>query len=225
MPEARRCPSWPVRLRPRARRDPCDGGRRGSSGRPACASADGSRASWPGGGCSAGRCACSRVSPMGSGGRRRCVARSPAYWAGGERVDRRRPRSASPWKPTEPPNRVCRWDRTISPTGPDEAASAMGMREGSQTAELHDTGAREGGSNPRGATAPHAARTPCSFGEAKQSDTPSSRRLSAPARLSGCRSLVTFSLRPPIHPPVHRVWTKCGQGCMGAFADCVTLWA
>ena len=37
--------------------DPCAAARRGSPGRPAYASADGSRGSWPVGGCSAGRCA------------------------------------------------------------------------------------------------------------------------------------------------------------------------
>jgi hypothetical protein len=47
-------------IRPRVRRDPCGDAPRGSRARRACASAAGSRASWPGGGCSAERCACSR---------------------------------------------------------------------------------------------------------------------------------------------------------------------
>ena len=47
-------------LRPTASRGPCGGARRGSSGRRGCACAGGSRGSWTVGGCSAGRCACSR---------------------------------------------------------------------------------------------------------------------------------------------------------------------
>ena len=46
-------------LRPRAGRGPWGGERRGSSGRRACACAGESRGSWPGDGCSAGKCACS----------------------------------------------------------------------------------------------------------------------------------------------------------------------
>lgn len=47
-------------VRPRARSDPYADERRGSRGRRASACADGSRGSWPGAGCSAGTCACSR---------------------------------------------------------------------------------------------------------------------------------------------------------------------
>ena len=46
------------RVRPIAARGPCGGDRRGWRARPGCASAAGSRACVPGGGCSAGRCAC-----------------------------------------------------------------------------------------------------------------------------------------------------------------------
>ncbi len=49
------------RLRRRARRGPCGGGRRGWRDRRGCACAGGSRGSWTDGGCSAGRCACSRL--------------------------------------------------------------------------------------------------------------------------------------------------------------------
>ena len=48
------------RLRPRASRGPCGDGWPGSNGRRGCAYAGGSRGSWTDGGCSAGRCACSR---------------------------------------------------------------------------------------------------------------------------------------------------------------------
>jgi hypothetical protein len=47
-------------VRPTASRAPCGGERRGSRGRRGCACAGGSRASWPGDGCWAGRFACSR---------------------------------------------------------------------------------------------------------------------------------------------------------------------
>ena len=53
------------RLRRRARCGPCDGERPGSRGPRGCACAGGNRGSWPGVGCSAGRCACSRESPLG----------------------------------------------------------------------------------------------------------------------------------------------------------------
>ena len=49
------------RVRRRARRGPCGGARRGWRGPHAYACAAGSRASWPGAGCSAGRSACSPV--------------------------------------------------------------------------------------------------------------------------------------------------------------------
>jgi hypothetical protein len=49
------------RVRRRACCGPCGGGPRGSRGRRGYASADGTRAPCGGGGCSAGRCACSRV--------------------------------------------------------------------------------------------------------------------------------------------------------------------
>ena len=61
MPAARRP------LRPRARSGPCDGGQPRWRDQRACACADGSRASWRGDGCSAGRCACSRGSPLLAG--------------------------------------------------------------------------------------------------------------------------------------------------------------
>ncbi len=48
------------RLRPTVRCDPCAGGRPEWHARRGCASATGNRASWRGGDCSAGRCACSR---------------------------------------------------------------------------------------------------------------------------------------------------------------------
>jgi hypothetical protein len=48
------------RLRPTACRDPCRGGWQGWRGRPGCACAAGIRGSSRAGGCSAGRCACSR---------------------------------------------------------------------------------------------------------------------------------------------------------------------
>ena len=48
-------------VRRRVRRGPCGGARRGWRGPRECASAAGSRASWPGAGCSAGRSACSPV--------------------------------------------------------------------------------------------------------------------------------------------------------------------
>ena len=51
----------PAAVRPRARRGPCGGGRRGWRGRRGCACAAGTRGSSPGGGCWAGRCACSRA--------------------------------------------------------------------------------------------------------------------------------------------------------------------
>jgi hypothetical protein len=51
------------RIRRTARRGPCGDGRRGSRGRRGCACAAGSRASWPGDGCSAGTYACSRGAP------------------------------------------------------------------------------------------------------------------------------------------------------------------
>ena len=47
------------RVRPRACRDPWSAGRPGSHGRRGYACADGSRGSWPDGGCSVGTCACS----------------------------------------------------------------------------------------------------------------------------------------------------------------------
>jgi len=50
-------------VRPRARCAPCGDAPRGWRDRHACACADGSRGSWPGAGCSAGRCAWSRRSP------------------------------------------------------------------------------------------------------------------------------------------------------------------
>ena len=62
-------------VRPRALRDPCADERRGSRGLRVCAYADGSRGSWPGAGCSAGTCACSRVSPTTSGHRSRTGTR------------------------------------------------------------------------------------------------------------------------------------------------------
>ena len=49
-------------LRRRARSGPCGDERRGCCDPHGCASADGSRGSWPGGGCSAGKSACSRCS-------------------------------------------------------------------------------------------------------------------------------------------------------------------
>jgi len=52
-------------IRLRAWCDPCGGARRGSSGRRACASADGSRAPCGGDGCSAGTYACSRLISVG----------------------------------------------------------------------------------------------------------------------------------------------------------------
>ena len=55
-------PAAPHGLRRRARSGPCDDGRRGWRGPRGCACAGGSRGSWPGDGCSAGRSACSRCS-------------------------------------------------------------------------------------------------------------------------------------------------------------------
>jgi hypothetical protein len=52
------------RLRPTACRDPWSGGRRGWPDRPGCACAAGNRGSSRAGGCSAGRCACSRVNSV-----------------------------------------------------------------------------------------------------------------------------------------------------------------
>jgi hypothetical protein len=52
----------PATVRPTARRGPYDGGRRGSRVPHGSASAAGSHGSSHGGGCSAGRCACSRLS-------------------------------------------------------------------------------------------------------------------------------------------------------------------
>lgn len=49
-------------VRPTARRDPYDGGQPGWRGPRGCASAGGTHGSWLGDGCSAGRCACSRLS-------------------------------------------------------------------------------------------------------------------------------------------------------------------
>lgn len=54
-------PGW-THLRQRGGRGPCDGERRAQRDRPACACADGSRASCDDGGCSAGTCACSTYS-------------------------------------------------------------------------------------------------------------------------------------------------------------------
>lgn|GEM_PF-2690329 len=51
-------------VRQRARRDPCDDEPRGWRGQRACACAGGSHGSWRGADCSAGRSACSRVSPI-----------------------------------------------------------------------------------------------------------------------------------------------------------------
>ena len=53
-------------VRPTARRGPCGVGRPKWPGRRGSACAAGNRASWPAGGCSAGRCACSRSSPVTS---------------------------------------------------------------------------------------------------------------------------------------------------------------
>lgn len=50
-------PAW---IRPTASRGPCACAWRGWRGRRGCACAAGTRGSWPGDGCSAGRCACSR---------------------------------------------------------------------------------------------------------------------------------------------------------------------
>ena len=50
-------------LRRRARRGPCGGGRRGSRDPRACSCEAGSRGSWHDAGCSAGKSACSRVTP------------------------------------------------------------------------------------------------------------------------------------------------------------------
>ena len=55
------------RLRRTVRSGPCGGERPGSRDRRGCASAGGSRGSWPGGGCSAGRCACSRGVSVAAG--------------------------------------------------------------------------------------------------------------------------------------------------------------
>jgi hypothetical protein len=52
------------RLRPTACRDPWSGGRTGWPDRPGCACAAGNRGSSRAGGCSAGRCACSRVNSV-----------------------------------------------------------------------------------------------------------------------------------------------------------------
>lgn len=52
-------PALPA-VRPTGGYDPCHGGQRGWRGPPGCACAAGSRGSSRGGGCSAGRCACSR---------------------------------------------------------------------------------------------------------------------------------------------------------------------
>ena len=54
-------------LRPRARRDPCGDAQREWHGRRGCACAGGTRGSSPDGGCSAGRCACSRGSLLMTG--------------------------------------------------------------------------------------------------------------------------------------------------------------
>jgi hypothetical protein len=53
------------KVRLTARSDPCAVVPRGSPGRRECACADGSRASWLGAGCSAGRCASTRRAPEG----------------------------------------------------------------------------------------------------------------------------------------------------------------
>ena len=55
-------------LRRRARSGPYGDERRGCCDPHGCASADGSRGSWPGGGCSAGKSACSRCSLICNGG-------------------------------------------------------------------------------------------------------------------------------------------------------------
>ena len=57
---------WLRQLRPTARCGPCVGGPRRWRGRRGCACAAGSRASWRGGGCSAGKYACSRSDSIGS---------------------------------------------------------------------------------------------------------------------------------------------------------------
>ena len=58
---ARRCHADRPGVRPTGPCGPCGGGLRGLTGPPACASAGGSRALCAGGGCSAGRYACSRA--------------------------------------------------------------------------------------------------------------------------------------------------------------------
>ena len=64
--------SW-AELRRKAACDPWRGGSPGWRGRRGCACADGSRASWRGDGCWAGRCACSRRTPLGKGERSRAA--------------------------------------------------------------------------------------------------------------------------------------------------------
>ena len=71
------------KLRPRAWRDPCRGGRTGSRDRRGSASAAGSRGCGCGAGCSAGRFACSREDSPGVRSRSRTFVRTPAEHAEG----------------------------------------------------------------------------------------------------------------------------------------------
>jgi hypothetical protein len=68
-------------IRRRAARGPCRGGRQRWRDPPACASAAGNRASSPGGGCSAGRCACP-CSLVGSPGRQPAHGAADRHIAG-----------------------------------------------------------------------------------------------------------------------------------------------
>jgi hypothetical protein len=125
-------------LRPRARSDPCCDERRGWRGPRASAYGDGSRASWRGDGCSAGKCACSRVFSVGCGRAPTISGRVRGWTAAGLR----RPQSASPWRP----RRGAPFRRDLN--------GAMGMRKRS-----HDTlGQRYGSARSRVKPTAPAAR-------------------------------------------------------------------
>jgi hypothetical protein len=82
-------------IRRRAARGPCRGGRQRWRDPPAYASAAGNRASSPGGGCSAGRCACP-CSLVGSPGRQ------PAHGAAGRHLAGGRTKNSAPRRGTLP---------------------------------------------------------------------------------------------------------------------------
>lgn len=197
-------------IRPRGCRAPCAGARRRWRDRRGCACAAGNRASWPGGGCSAGKYACSRRLPVG-GSQASATPSFSAILDGPARCGPSRtcglaycavlgapvPRLAAPHEPDR------RTDAHVHPTGARSSRVRSGFSEGQTAPGTRPTACTTRvasvAAHPGGVTDPPPRPT------SPITDRPAARRAGTPAYLYA------------------QVWTKLGILSVTRLRGMVTL--